>query len=76
MQTRERMWERMLSALPEVSWEQRGKLAADILFEAEICFRTALDAQDMSIHGMSIIPALIQGRLRCCPKRRQDPSGS
>ncbi|CAE7910848.1 unnamed protein product [Symbiodinium sp. KB8] len=30
----------------QVSWEQRGKLAADILFEAEICFRTALDAQD------------------------------
>jgi len=30
----------------QVSWEQRGKLAADVLFEAEICFRTALDAQD------------------------------
>ena len=53
------MWERMLSGLPQVSWEQRGKLAADVLFEAEICFRTALDAQDKSRNGMSIIAALM-----------------
>ena len=36
----------MRDCWPEVSWEQRGKLPSDVVYEAEVCFRTEAETQE------------------------------
>ncbi|CAE7201453.1 Slc34a2 [Symbiodinium natans] len=50
----------------EVSWEQRGKLPSDVVYEAEVCFRTEAETQEddwMPVRGLFL-------------PRRQDDGGA